>query len=98
MPDQVCARVTDDLQPLLIFWSDDLHTGIALDQITGIDQPTIYLARERRLGKPRTDGLRNLRNGHRMIERTLTAVRKSNGGHGASSPSGDPYQRPHGLG
>ncbi|TLX71415.1 hypothetical protein FAS41_24980 [Pseudomonas nicosulfuronedens] len=33
-----------------------------------------------------------------MIERTLTTVGKSNDGHGASSPSGDPYERPHGLG
>ncbi|RPT54515.1 hypothetical protein IPC965_10515 [Pseudomonas aeruginosa] len=33
-----------------------------------------------------------------MIEGTLTAVGKSNDGHGASSPSGDPHQRPRGLG
>ncbi|OQR35405.1 hypothetical protein BWR15_15400 [Pseudomonas sp. T] len=33
-----------------------------------------------------------------MIEGTLTTVGKSNDGHGASSPSGDPYERPHGLG
>uniref|UniRef100_A0A7C1XFB0 Uncharacterized protein n=1 Tax=Pseudomonas graminis TaxID=158627 RepID=A0A7C1XFB0_9PSED len=31
-----------------------------------------------------------------MIERTLTAVGKSNSWHGASSPSGDPYQRSRG--
>src|SRR5699024_5873469 len=32
-----------------------------------------------------------------MFKSTLTAVRNSNYGLGASSPMGDPYQRPRGL-
>ncbi len=98
MTDQMRAGVANDLQPLLILRRDDLQRSIALDQITGVDQLAVDLASQGRLRKARADGLSDLSHGNGMIERTLTAIGKSNGGHGASSPSGDPYQRPHGLG
>ena len=69
-----------------------------LDQVAGIDLTTIDLTGQSGLGQTRTNGLSDLQHGDRMIERTLTAVGKSNDGHGASSPSGDPYQRSRGLG
>jgi hypothetical protein len=98
VPNQMRTGVTNDLQPFLILRGDDLQRNIAIDQVTGIDQPAIDLACHGRLGKTGANGLSHFGNGNGMIKRTLTAIGKSNGGHGASSPSGDPYQRPHGLG
>src|SRR5690606_39312842 len=60
---------------------------ILLDQVTGIDEPAVDLAGQGRLGQPGANGLRDLGNGNGVIERTLTAVRKSDDGHGASSRS-----------
>ena len=98
MPHQVRTGVANDLQPFLVLRRDDLQGRIGLDQIAGIHLLAIDLAGQSGLGQTSTDGLSHLEHRYRMIERTLTAVRKSNGGHGASSPSGDPYQRSHGLG
>ncbi|MNF59181.1 hypothetical protein D3C84_407620 [compost metagenome] len=98
MTDQMRTGVANDLQPLLVFRRNDLQGRVAVDQIAGIDQLTVDLAGHRRLGQAGANGLGHLEHGYRMIERTLTAVGKSNDGHGASSPSGDLYQRPHGLG
>src|SRR5690606_11018262 len=98
MPNQVSTGVADDFQPLFVLRRDDLQGGIGIDHVTGIDLPAVYLASKRGLGQARTNGLSDFQYGYRMIERTLTAVGKSDDGHGASSPSGDPYQRSRGLG
>ena len=98
MADQMRTGVADDFQAFLIFWRNDLQGRVTVDQVTGINQLAVDLAGHRSLGQTRTNGLRHLEYGYRVFERTLTAVGKSNDGHGASSPSGDLYQRPHGLG
>ncbi|MCY1292966.1 hypothetical protein D9M70_422090 [compost metagenome] len=95
---QVRAGVADDLQPLLVLRRDDLQGSVGFDQIAGIHLLAVDLASQSCLGQARTDGLGHLEHGNGIIESTLTAVRKSDDGHGASSPSGDLYQRPHGLG
>ncbi|MNS71851.1 hypothetical protein D3C72_1052420 [compost metagenome] len=96
--DQVGARVTDDLQSLFIFRGDDLQGGVVADQVTRIDQLAVDLAGNGGLGQASADGSGYFGYGYGVIERTLTAIGKSNNGHGASSPSGDPYQRSRGLG
>ena len=98
MTNQMRAGVANDFQAFLIFWRNDLQSCVAINQITGINQLAIDLASYRGLSQASTNRLRHLEYGYRVIERTLTAVGKSNDGHGASSPSGDLYQRPHGLG
>jgi len=95
---QVGARVTDDLQSLFIFRGDDLQGGVVADQVTRIDQLAVDLAGHSGLGQASADGSGYFGYGYGVIERTLTAIGKSNNGHGASSPSGDPYQRSRGLG
>ncbi|MND64873.1 hypothetical protein D3C80_562220 [compost metagenome] len=98
VPHQVRAGVTDDLQPLFVLGCNDLQRSVVFDQITGVHQLAVDLAGQGCLGQARADGLGHLEHGYRVVERTLTAVGKSNDGHGASSPSGDLYQRPRGLG
>ncbi|MNH05353.1 hypothetical protein D3C79_646730 [compost metagenome] len=95
---QVGARVTDDLQSLFIFRGDDLQGGVVADQVASIDQFAVDLAGDGGLGQAGADGSGNVGYGYGVIKRTLTAIGKSNNGHGASSPSGDPYQRSRGLG
>ncbi len=96
--DQVGARVTDDLQSLFIFRGDDLQLGIVGDQVAGIDQLAIDFAGQGGFSQACTDRRGNVGYGNGVIERALAAIGKSNNGHGASSPSGDPYQRSRGLG
>ena len=98
MADQVGARVTNDFQPLFILGRDDLQGGVMFDQVTGINQLAVDLAGHGGFGQACANGRGDFGHGYRMIERTLTAVGKSNSWHGASSPSGDPYQRSRGLG
>ncbi|MNP38756.1 hypothetical protein D3C76_1322920 [compost metagenome] len=95
---QVRARVANDFQPLCILGRDDLQGGIGFDRVAGVDQPAVDLAGQGGLGQACADRGGDFGNRNRMIERTLTAVGKSNSWHGASSPSGDPYQRSRGLG
>ena len=96
--DQVGARVTNDLQSLFIFGGDDLQGGIVFDQVASIDQLAVDLAGQGGLGQASADRGGDFGYGYGLVERTLTAIGKSNSGHGASSPSGDPYQRSRGLG
>ena len=98
MPNQVSTGVADDFQPFFVLRRDDLQGGIGIDHVTGIDLLAVDLTSQSGFGQACTNGLSDLQHGYRMIERTLTAVGKSNDGHGASSPSGDPYQRSRGLG
>ena len=65
---QVGARVANDLQPLFILWRDDLQRGVAADDVTGVDQLAIDLARYRGLGQAGTNGCGDLGYGNRMIE------------------------------
>ncbi|MOA26688.1 hypothetical protein D3C78_1475000 [compost metagenome] len=90
--------MTDDLQSLFIFRGDDLQGGVVGDQLAGVDQLAVDFARNGGLGQAGTDRSGDIGYGYRVIERALTAIGKSNSGHGASSPSGDPYQRSRGLG
>ncbi len=98
MANQVSTGVANDLEPLLVLWRDDLQAGITLDQVASIDQLAVDLAGHGGLGQTGTNGCSDVCDRHGVIERALTTVGKSNGGHGASSPSGDPYQRSRGLG
>ena len=86
MADQVGTGVADDLQSFLVLGRDDLQGRVAIDGVAGVDQAAVDLAGEGRLGQARADGLGHLGHGDRVIEGTLTAVGKSNDGHGASSP------------
>ncbi|MNZ98000.1 hypothetical protein D3C78_1172690 [compost metagenome] len=95
---QVGTGVAQHLDTLRIPRSDDRQRGITLDDVRGIHQLAVDLAGQSGLGQTGTDGLRNFGHADRLLERTLTTVGKSNDGHGASSLSGDPYQRPRGVG
>ena len=90
--------MADDLQSLCIFRGDDLQGGVVADQVAGVDQLAVDLTGHGGLGEACTNGCGDIGYGYGVIKRTLTAIGKSNNGHGASSPSGDPYQRSRGLG
>ena len=68
MANQMCARVANDLQPLLILGRDDLQAGIGGDQIAGINQLAVDLAGHSGLGQASTNGCGDLGYGNRMIE------------------------------
>ena len=98
MTDQVRARVANDFQPFLVLRGNDLQGRVVFDQVAGIDQLAVDLAGHGGLSQTGANELRHLGHTDRALEGPLTTVGKSNDGHGASSPSGDPYERPHGLG
>ena len=53
--DQVRRGVADDLQSLVVLGGDDLDLGIAVDDVAGVDQATIDLARHRHLRESGAD-------------------------------------------
>ena len=95
MTDQVSTGVADNLNAFFILGGNDLQPCVLLDQVTGINQATIYLAGDRSLGQTGTNRLGDFRNGNGIIEIALTAVREGNNGHVPLLLSGDPYARPH---
>src|SRR5690606_2326160 len=81
VPNQVGTGMANDFEPFFILWRDDLQLGITIDDVTGINQATVDLARHGGLRQTRADGLSHLGNAYGMIKSALTAVRKSNDGH-----------------
>ena len=65
---QVSARVTNDLQALLILGRDDLQAGVSGDQVAGVNQLAVDLAGHSGLGQAGTNGCGDLGYGNRMIE------------------------------
>ena len=74
MADQVRARMPDDLQPFLVLGRDDVQCGIVIDEVTGIDEPPVDLARDGVLRQTGADRLCNLQHGYRMIECSAAAI------------------------
>ncbi len=78
---QVRRGVADDLDPFRIAVGDDTESNVVIDQPGGVDQHSVRLTRERRLGKTWADRGRNLCHRHHVVEALLAAIGKRNYGH-----------------
>ena len=65
--------------------ADTPARGVALDQVAGITQLPVNLARQGCLGQTRTDIGRDIHHRHWMIELSLASVRECYGWHFGSS-------------
>ena len=90
--------MADDFEALGIPVGHDAQLGIVLDQRRGIDQGSVELAGERRLGKSRANAGRNLGHADRVIEVPAAAVGKCDYGHtfilaNAGRPGPAPFEQ-----
>ena len=53
MAHQVRAGVADDLQPFRVLGGDDAQRGVVVDAVAGIDELSVDLTGNRRLGEAR---------------------------------------------
>ena len=61
---EVRRRMANDFKPFGILAGDDGHRSVSGERMGQIHKLTVYLPRESRLRKPRTDRLRHVRNRH----------------------------------
>ena len=73
--EQVRGRVADDVQPLVVLGRDDGEGAVAIQAMAGIDQFSVDLAPECRLGESGADRCSDFRNRHRPGEVALGSVR-----------------------
>src|SRR5690606_31055496 len=82
MPDQVRARMADDLDTFRILRGDDADGGVTVDEIAGIDQSAVHHAGHGRPGQTGTDGRGNLGDGDRLFVLAAAAVGERDRDHG----------------
>ena len=67
--------VTQQLERVFVFAGNNRELGVFDDDMGGIDQFAVDLARQRRLGQPRTDRLGHGHHRDRMIEFARGTIR-----------------------
>ena len=79
---QMGGGVSDHLQAIGVLGSDNGQRSVFCDQETGVHQPAVDLATQRRLGQTGADGGGHLGHGHWPRELSRGTVRKCDVGHG----------------
>ena len=85
---QVGRRMADDLETVGILVGDDGQISVAVDQIGGIDQFAVDLARQRRAGEAGADAGGHLGHGHRLLVGTDGTIRQFDIRHGWTLKNG----------
>ena len=86
--------VADEVERFGVTGGDDSQCSVMVDHMTGVDQPAVDLAGERRLGKPCADGRRDLCNAHRSVELPNRTVGKRDLDHAGKLQNKKSADRP----
>ncbi len=86
--------VANEIECLGVPGGDDGQCGVMVDQVAGVDEPAVDPAGERRLGEPRADGRRDLRDGHGGVELSNRTVGKRDVDHAGKLQNKKSADRP----